>query len=733
MQTIARLSKDTRFPDLELIRERIEDGATGGKGSKHVTFQAAIRFALHCAFVSAVTNGACRSVLLSILPVLVGACLGYYVSIARPVILHRSGSSHTAAETDLDLQVSSASLARVIEIIETTSGSAPINVLLRGVSDATLVGALDGLSAAYWRDNRSAEDLLRETGKRLFSKQPGRGLNAAVEFLNRRQLAGSPFIGFRAMIEGCFWESAPDVASTVPIFASLNKQQALVVMEIYFDMCNAQSLSDFRHIAGELSAAKDEVRKNPADIRQVQTMACRSWLLRGAPGLEELDASTHATFKELSSAVREGIRQLAAFDPAKAIDLIGVIGSRDPGLAGEMFVESGLRFRELLTLARHLPETGREAFWSRIRKRWEAGSPLLLRQLFDEVPVAAVPGKIVSEIIADSVLTSLPYAIQWLSSLGRERTAQILDEATQSRNWQDPAVIDSFLAIRLPLGNVTADGVLPKLRVLANSNRERAEMYVGMLPETMRKSARDLVLATAISQTAMKSPDEFVAELAVVPKDAREAILLSTAKLAGPSGKIDVIEIAQRLPPGEKERLLNEVLRSAAQRQVGCAMSFDAAKAIAAELLSWGFQDEYANGIVSVAAMVGRSNPREALSFAEKLPAGEHRDRALVSVVERWVQSDAPAVCAWAESLSPGQERDLVISSIVNSAPTELNTVLRSIQAIQDRGLRIQTLQTLARAWSRADPQRFEAQLRISGVSESDQNALQPTAGVQQE
>ncbi len=166
---------------------------------------------------------------------------------------------------------------------------------------------------------------------------------------------------------------------------------------------------------------------------------------------------------------------------------------------------------------------------------------------------------------------------------------------------------------------------------------------------------------------------------------------------------------AIRSDPFEALRLITELSSSTAQTNVILRAAAEWAYQNPGEVMRWADQIEdlklRQQVIEQIAVASAEKNPASAAVIAlEKLPAGGDQDRALVSIVQRWAQSDPIAASHWVSQFpNDALGHDAMENLVTLWADMDLNASGKWLLSLQPSELRNVGIQTYARVLSRTD------------------------------
>jgi hypothetical protein len=312
---------------------------------------------------------------------------------------------------------------------------------------------------------------------------------------------------------------------------------------------------------------------------------------------------------------------------------------------------------------------------------------------------------------------------RWLAPL-KEKGIEMMDRFSL-QDWSDPDVAANYLAARLPLGNFDENGskILGCMASIAEHDLSRAESALQHLPEALRKKAEERIYSASLAKLALNDTAGLLSALSAAPPRTQVPALKSIAATAAKTTQVDVLKITENLPVDQKRVFVNELLTSIEPSDFS-AIPKKICQALADDILKEPYNPDALDGIANLAKATVKTDPMKAVEYLNWIPEGADRDSKIGPIVEAWAEADPGAACDWVESLAAGPARDKAISSIVRSAPSELETVLDSVPAIQDRTVRLAALRTLQEAWEPADADRFSQALSSSKVDAMDRSEI---------
>jgi hypothetical protein len=112
----------------------------------------------------------------------------------------------------------------------------------------------------------------------------------------------------------------------------------------------------------------------------------------------------------------------------------------------------------------------------------------------------------------------------------------------------------------------------------------------------------------------------------------------------------------------------------------------------------------------ALAESLAERNLSQAREWAQNLPEGELRDRALSQVAERWVQDDAPAASEWIRTLPDGEMKDNVARTLCNAiSRRDPASAFQWAQSIGQENVRFDALGRVVEHWREQDPDAAKA------------------------
>jgi hypothetical protein len=140
--------------------------------------------------------------------------------------------------------------------------------------------------------------------------------------------------------------------------------------------------------------------------------------------------------------------------------------------------------------------------------------------------------------------------------------------------------------------------------------------------------------------------------------------------------------------------------------------------------------DEWASGAIGdVAQRMARSNPQDALKFAEGL-SGSNQPVAYRESIQAWTRDDSEAASKYVNAMPVGANRDASASALANSiARDDPASAIAWTDSIADPKVRESTLIDVARDYRRSDPDGYAAWLPGSGLSAEAQQQVNERGG----
>ncbi len=118
-----------------------------------------------------------------------------------------------------------------------------------------------------------------------------------------------------------------------------------------------------------------------------------------------------------------------------------------------------------------------------------------------------------------------------------------------------------------------------------------------------------------------------------------------------------------------------------------------------------------------LAETFARKDVPAAREWAEALPEGESRNRALREVAEEWVKTDAPGASEWIRALPQGALRDHAAGELTGSlAGQDPASAFQWGQSIADAKLRERALRGVIEKWREQDPGAAKAAAESAGL-----------------
>jgi hypothetical protein len=128
------------------------------------------------------------------------------------------------------------------------------------------------------------------------------------------------------------------------------------------------------------------------------------------------------------------------------------------------------------------------------------------------------------------------------------------------------------------------------------------------------------------------------------------------------------------------------------------------------------------NAFGNVGLRWAQSDPKAALAWAQQLPEGPAKDRALRDIIgTAWALRDPKAAVEFASTLPSGGSRDVVMSDIARRwAGTDPLSASQWLAALPDDqtnpGQRYRLIEDVARGWLQSDPAKAAAWLATTSL-----------------
>ena len=300
-------------------------------------------------------------------------------------------------------------------------------------------------------------------------------------------------------------------------------------------------------------------------------------------------------------------------------------------------------------------------------------------------------------------------------------------------------------------GFLRTEGLREGIRSLAKTDPQGALARL----EAIDPSKRSALLSEIVSSWAGQDGASAVnwVENEVSPEDARDALLRRATLTWSRNDPQETIECALDLPQsaiGNHE--LADMFKELAMRNPQAAT--DRFSSLPRERQSPEVAEEVAHGVALGKGMDHTLNPKEAIAWAERFPAGELRDaslagmvkygaandiefalsivsrlpegaireRALGELVDSWGRKDAPKTAEWLNMLPPSPSRDgAVVAFGFSVAAIDAQWAAQCMATIQDAKKRELYFGQTFMKWRAQDAQSAEAWLRESSAFSDQQ------------
>ncbi len=467
--------------------------------------------------------------------------------------LSRNGGSLAAQRSDL------ASIVREFEILGDSERNGRIaRTLLRSASERDLEALVANLSRDFWKKTTIADELLRAHAFQVLGPEGMGGLLKGVKLIAESGVDGEPNILYRALLEGCFAARLPPVAEMATFVAGRGKEQAMIAAEAYLRFCPQNSLSELGEIGRAIGKGHAWMTSKPGGIQRLDQLVSDVWLCKGEDDLRDLLSSKGTIPIPELNAVRRGMAHLTALHPSKAKRILKAVSEKSPAAGGDLFSASALPLREAQETVRALSESQKQEFYSALIRHTAKQSPLELLDGFQAIPARELPESVLPEI-ARLALSPMQFA-RWVTPLGPEKAALLLDAAAATHGWADPVEANDFLRARLALGGIEVKNIVSPLREVARWDLQRALDLVNKLPGPLLLEGPKIVYSAIAVDAAINRPDQYRAVLDATPPEIRTSVLAALGRNAHFIGGGEAIALATSLPANEKAAFIDAVL-----------------------------------------------------------------------------------------------------------------------------------------------------------------------------
>lgn len=229
--------------------------------------------------------------------------------------------------------------------------------------------------------------------------------------------------------------------------------------------------------------------------------------------------------------------------------------------------------------------------------------------------------------------------------------------STLLQNWAQvrPGEASDWVR-RMSAGAMRSDALSDVARGWARGDMDAALAWARSLPE---EADRGPALEHALYELAEREPVKALAAALEMPATAeRESVLRYAANQWAAEAPEAAVEWAAQIPDSRlRERVLSEVLAAWGDQDPWTA----AAKAV--QTLRPGRAQN--DAVVSIVQRWAQTDPRTAGAWVSAFPAGELAETAGAELVRLWSDQDSEKAASWLNSLPPGSTRDASIAAFV--------------------------------------------------------------------
>jgi hypothetical protein len=168
------------------------------------------------------------------------------------------------------------------------------------------------------------------------------------------------------------------------------------------------------------------------------------------------------------------------------------------------------------------------------------------------------------------------------------------------------------------------------------------------------------------------------------------------------------------------------VLGRAVFESMAMAMARSSPTESAAELQSLPSSSGRNFALAAIGAEWASRDPQAALAWAQRLTLEANRDNVVESAFARWEQSDPAAAAEWLVAQPVAAPIDRLIAQVIADrrvTETNLSAALTLAESISDSRLRCQGLESVARRWSKADPEAAARYISTHAMLSSEEKA----------
>ncbi len=432
--------------------------------------------------------------------------------------------------------------------------------------------------------------------------------------------------------------------------------------------------------------------------------------------------------------ITASLKQIAASDPQKALDLLGKLPPEEinpsramraifGGWASEHPAEAAEAAMSLLPATRKRAALDSvAAAWAKSDPqsaiRWAQSLPPENLGMVDYVVETAVPqqvdnGKFDGPTLAAelnlvsniSVRNSLIYQniphlppVQAMDWLNQYASGQAYDDAV-NQIFGRPQDWDSLTAAldKITDPGVRASAIVAMPNDQQQDNPKAALAWAQTLPAT-DATARDIAINGILSHLAATDPATAAAfvQSAADPSAYMKASP-DIARALSASDPQAALDWTKSLPDGAgKDNATGTVLAGFPPAELPAAWNY-------ATSLPEGASRN--NVMVTFATGIANSDPAQAATFALQIPDGPSADKAVGAIAETWVEQAPQAFTVWLTGLPAGEARDMAVAKLVDSPQTVKNPadVLAWANTVTDPEVRAKQLNTVLTTWMARD------------------------------
>jgi hypothetical protein len=381
------------------------------------------------------------------------------------------------------------------------------------------------------------------------------------------------------------------------------------------------------------------------------------------------------------SALFAALRTIAKSDPLEAINLAE--GNTNLKTSGHTFIMNGS------TISSGLSTAFLYGIWAETDPHAAATRALTIQS-------AQERRNSLWSLAAQWAATDPRAAWEWGNSLERigDRDAVLQNVVSAVIGEGDTSQAIAFLEGMAP-GQGRANALRSIATSLANTDPEQAYEFALSQSETGRDAQ---VFASILSQWARTDPARAfdVAIKDLDPGQARNSAIQSIiAEVAGRDVDL-ALEMVQKLEPEVMNSAVYSFSHSLARADVGKALAW-------AEAMPDGETKERA--LTNVFSTWAEDDPEKACAQGLAFEDKEIRRSSLQSALNRWGYNDAVSAMTWAvENLSPAEQESLIPGSLLNTwASQDIKSASEWAAALSEGTLRTQSVSNITSTWARHD------------------------------